>query len=321
MLNQIRCVGELNFSVHHRGHNSGIVDLAQSKPLSGASLIPLTMGVTISHTLFSPLSMVSTTIGFVSFAFTLGTFFKVFWSNLGTFGAAPQEIQDYLSNLKQGLLEERRHLRRVRKRLRSLHRDKSHGPATRSGSDDPERNYDYKGRSRGREKRQRKGPGTMHFDRDMQSMRSAGESEALQVMRITVRDLIKSFRQIEHPFLKPEYHDQAPAQWSNNIHPYGREKNAYLSDDDASDLRATNRLGHEYKKCGFKERWLWVNRKASVINLSEVLNRVEVRRTAHEVGEVLSIVSNLGRDLEDMQETLYALEERLNRVVGVRRVD
>ncbi|KAJ4990964.1 hypothetical protein SVAN01_03535 [Stagonosporopsis vannaccii] len=279
------------------------------------------MGVTISHTLFSPLSMVSTVIGFVSFAFTLGTFFKVFWSNLGTFGAAPKEIQDYLSSLKQGLLEERRHLRRVRKRLRSIQRDKSHGPGTRAGSEGPESTYDHKRKSRARQSRSKSGPRTMHFDRDIQSMRSTGENEALQVMRITVRDLIQSFRQIEYPFLKPEYQTQGSAQWSNNSRPFGPEKGSYYSEDDTSDLRETNRLGHEYKKCGFKERWLWVKRKASVINLSEVLNRVEVRRTAHEVGEVLSIVGNIGRDLEDMQEIMYALENRLNRVVGVRRVE
>lgn len=261
-------------------------------------------------------------IGFVSFAFTLGTFFKVFWSNLGTFGAAPEEIQDYLSSLKQGLLEERRHLRRVRKRLRSIHRDRSHGPGARSGSDDPDSNYGYKCGARGQKNGRRKGPGTMHFDRDIQSMRSAGEGEALQVMRVTVRDLVKSFRQIEYPFLKTEYQKQGSAQWSTNSTPNGpSEKSPYYSDDEVPDLHATNRLGHEYKKCGFKERWLWVRRKAAVIKLSEVLNRVEVRRTAHEVGEVLSIVSNIGRDLEDMQQTMYALEGRLNRVVGVRRVD
>lgn len=277
-----------------------------------------TMRVKVSHTLFSPLSMVSTTIGFVSFAFTLGTFFKLFWSNLGTFGEAPQEIQDFLSNLKQGLMEERRHLRKARKRLRSIHRDKSHRPGTRSGSENPE---DHKRRSRGRGKIKRKGPGTMHFDRDIQSMRSAGESEALNVLRITVRDLVKSFRQIERPFLKPEYHGNAPATWSNNSHPYRHEKGAYFSDDEVSDLYATNRFGHEYRKCGFKERWLWVRRKAFVINLSEVLSRVEVRRTAHEVGEILNFVSDIGRDLEDVQDAIYALERRLNRVVGVRRID
>lgn len=279
------------------------------------------MGITISHTLFSPLSMVSSTIGFVSFAFTLGTFFKVFWSNLGTFGAAPQEIQDYLSSLKQGLLEERRHLRRVRRNIRHMRRDRSHGPGARAGSDDHDGNYSYK-RNRGRKSGRKKGSRQMHFDRDIQSMRSTGESEALQVLHVTVRDLIKSFRRVEHPFLKAEYQNQRSTRWSNNSHHLDPPATSpYYSEDEASDMYATNRLGHEYKKCGFKERWLWVKRKASVTRLSEVLNRVEVRRTAHEVGEVLSIVTNIGQDLEDMQETMYALEARLNRVVGVRRVE
>lgn len=83
------------------------------------------MGITVSHTNYAPISLVSALIGFVSFTFTLGTF-----------AAAPQEINDYLSSLKQGLLEERRHLRRSNRRLRNIRRDKSHGPAVKSGSDD-----------------------------------------------------------------------------------------------------------------------------------------------------------------------------------------
>lgn len=86
-------------------------------------------------------------------------------------------------------------------------------------------------------------------------------------------------------------------------------------------MHATNRLGHEYRNCGFKERWMWVRKKAAVENLSSVLSRVEVRRTAHEVGEVLSMVCNIGRDLEDLRGSLEGVEGRLNRVVGVRRVD
>lgn len=51
----------------------------------------------------------------------------------------------------------------------------------------------------------------MHFDRDIQRMRSSGEEEALSVMRVTVRDLIQTFRGLEHPFFKPEYQPQDPA--------------------------------------------------------------------------------------------------------------
>ncbi|KAF2820598.1 hypothetical protein CC86DRAFT_304452 [Ophiobolus disseminans] len=284
------------------------------------------MGVTISHTNYAPISLVSTLIGFVSFAFTLGTFLKLFWSNLGTFAAAPHEINDYLSSLKQGLLEERRHLRRVRRRLKSVKRDQSHGPGARSASDD---DYQREGHAKKRWNSGKTGRkrGRMHFDRDIQSMRSSGEEEALRVMRVTVKDLIKSFRELEQPFLKAEYQQQDPAHWSTQHSPFYPEKRPQHhanSDDDspgASHMHATNRLGHEYRTCGFKERWVWVRKKAAVLNLSSVLSRVEVRRTAHEVGEVLSMVCNIGRDLEDLRESLDGVEGRLNRVVGVRRVD
>jgi len=160
----------------------------------------------------------------------------------------------------------------------------------------------------------------MHFDRDIQSMRSSGEEEVLRVMRVTIRDLIKSFRAIEQPFLKPEHQQQQqdphyPEKPSHNYPP---------SDDDSphvSHMQSTNRLGHEYRNCGFKERWLWVRRKADVQNLASVLSRVETRRTAHEVGQVLSMVGDIGRDLEDVWEGIRAMEGRLGRVVGVRRVD
>jgi hypothetical protein len=164
------------------------------------------MGITVSHTNYAPISLISACIGFVSFTFTLGTFIKVFWTNLGTFGAAPQEINDYLSSLKQGLLEERRHLRRARRRLRNVKRDQSHGPGARSASeDDYERGYASHGGKR-RRRSAKKAP--MHFARDIQSMRSSGEEEALRVMRVTIRDLMKSFRAIEQPFLKPEHQHQ-----------------------------------------------------------------------------------------------------------------
>jgi hypothetical protein len=284
------------------------------------------MGITLSHTAFSPLSLISTIFGFVSFALTLSTLLMVSWGNLATFSAAPHEIDDYFSSLKQGLLEERRHLRKVRKRLRSVRRDRSHGPAARNHDSDSEEEYNGYDRGRGGRKRSRRGRkgGQLHFDRNMQSMRSTGEDEALSVMRVTVRDLIQKFRELEEPFLKDEYKQQDSSKWSTKE--YAQEKSPYYqhSDDDsgaANHLRSTNRLGHEYKTCGFKERRLWVRRKSAVINLSVVLNRVEVRRTAHEVGEVLSMMCNLGRDVGDLRGVLEGVEGRLNRVVGVRRVE
>ena len=301
------------------------------------------MGITISHTNYAPLSLVSTILGFVSFTFTLATLLKVFWSNLGTFSAAPREIQDYLSGIKQGLLEERRHLRRVRKRMKSVKRDRSHGPGVRSGGggggSDREGGVAGRRKSTGRRsegERSKRAP--MFFDRDIQSMRSAGEDEALKTMRNVVRDLIAKFRSIEHPFLKPELqHGDAQHHWSSPVYEADKKQPPhvhtpqspsqgyyYHSDDDspsAQHMHSTNRLGHEYRTCGFRERWLWVRRKAAVLDLMQTLSRLEVRRTAHEVGAVFSMVCNVGRDMEDLHDVLEGIEGRLNRVVGVRRVD
>jgi hypothetical protein len=279
--------------------------------------------------------MVSTIIGFVSFTFTLATLLKVSWSNLMTFQAAPEEIKDTLSSLKQGLLEERRHLRKVRRRLKNVRRDRSHGPGARSDSEEYYGGYGGGKHVNGGRKKSRRGRGgsrreTMHFDRDIQRMRSSGEEEALSVMRVTIRDLIQTFRDLEHPFLKPEYQSQDPARWSIQSSTHPSEKSPYAaqyhpySDDDspsASHLHSSNRLGFEYANCDLQRRWLWVRRKADVISLSTDLSRVEGRRTAHEVGEILNMISDIGRDIEDLRGVVEGVEGRLNKVVGVRRVD
>lgn len=178
--------------------------------------------------------------------------------------------------------------------------------------------------------------GNMHFDRDMQALSSAGEEASLASMKLAIRDMIRGFRRIEYPFLKPEFQNLSSSEWSTAApYPFTAEKSAYQSpyyqgrerDEDeeeypgSSHLQRTNRLGSEYKKCGLKERWLWLRRKADVISLSEGLSRVEVRRTAHEVGEVLMMVRDIGQDLEDVRGSILALEGRMSRVVGVRRVD
>lgn len=176
----------------------------------------------------------------------------------------------------------------------------------------------------------------MHFDRDVQAAQSTGEEASLESMRIAIRDMIREFRRIEYPFLKPEFQNRKSSEWSTSApYPYTPEKSTYRSpyyhgkerDEDeeeypgSSGLQQSNRLGFEYRKCGFRERWLWLRRKNDVISLSEGLSRVEVRRTAHEVGEVLMMVGDVGRDMEDVRQSILALEGRMSRVVGIRRVD
>ena len=195
----------------------------------------------------------------------------------------------------------------------------------------------------------------MYFDRDIQSLESAAEDEGLKTMRMVLKNLIKNFRTLEQPYLKEEFRHQDAAHWSatptylpsstdeksprsrrnshnsnrnhlpqyNNTH-HQHYNNHSDNDDDtptAQYMHSTDQMGQEYKSCGFKERWLWVRQKSAFINLNEVLSRIEVRRTAHEVGEVLSMVCNIGRDMQELRGALDGVEGRLNRVVGVRRVD
>jgi len=74
------------------------------------------MGVAVStQSPLAPVSLASSVVGFAGFAFTVATAIGVFWSNLQTFAAAPTEIHDSLSNLRQSLYEERAHLRKARR--------------------------------------------------------------------------------------------------------------------------------------------------------------------------------------------------------------
>lgn len=138
--------------------------------------------------------------------------------------------------------------------------------------------------------------------------------------------MIRAFRLLEYPFLKAEHQNHDSAHWSTNTpsekHPAFNQAPFY-ADDDASDsgLGRSHRFGSEYRKCGLRERWLWMRRKQDVINLSESLSRMETRMTSHEVGQIMTMVMDVGRDLEDVRAGVMAMEGRLSRVVGVRRVD
>jgi hypothetical protein len=62
------------------------------------------------------ISLASVVIGFISFSFTLAIWAHAFWDAFNTIGAAPREVQDVFSTLRQGLYEEREYLKRKRRR-------------------------------------------------------------------------------------------------------------------------------------------------------------------------------------------------------------
>ncbi|KAF2427786.1 hypothetical protein EJ08DRAFT_332050 [Tothia fuscella] len=133
------------------------------------------MGVALStNSTLAPISLASTVIGFISFTFTVATALRVFWANFQTFVGASSEIEEVLTNLRQSLYEERRHLRKARRSRRRRHNSKR--PC-----------YGY-----GNEK-----------DRDEGGV---SPEAALEAMQSAVKLMISGFRAYEKPFVRPAYH-------------------------------------------------------------------------------------------------------------------
>lgn len=63
-----------------------------------------------------PISIASVSIGFISFAFTLAIWLHAFWDAFLTVGAAPHQLRDSFSTLRQSLYEEREYLKRKKRR-------------------------------------------------------------------------------------------------------------------------------------------------------------------------------------------------------------
>src|ERR1700753_4410715 len=118
------------------------------------------------------LSLASQILGFISFSFTLATLLRVFWSEWQPFIAAPSEIEDYLTNLKQGLFEEKWHIKHARRRLET--RRKSHKRDT--GDEHHHGHY-----------RQRK--------------ISPNIDVSLRAMQNAIKHFMRQFQHMEEPFL------------------------------------------------------------------------------------------------------------------------
>jgi hypothetical protein len=275
------------------------------------------MGVSIStHSSTSPLSFASTIIGFVSFTFTVATALRVFWDNFQTMIAAPREIDDYLTNLKQSLHEELYHLRRARKiRSRSRRRSRSaHG--ARGGAI-------AKNGATVREGRSDESP-----DIDM----------ALKSMTQAIKHMIRNFKEMERPFLRDS--DQPKSRRRSSFSEKWGEEGYYpgYSSGDAVDNTSESDIYHpEYRQCGLRERWKWLSVKADAVNMSAAVARMTTRRMSIQITrlamyEILKILElsreltidrnfrELGQDVDEFDDRLYGVEQRLSRVVGIRRI-
>ena len=273
------------------------------------------MGLVVSTTATSPFFLVSGIIGMVSFAFTLGTFFKVVWTNLATLTEAKHEVHSYLTNLRQELLEERTSLKFLKKAC----------------------------------KKRTKSRDSPRYGRDVQDYLDLQlDAATIKTMSDAVRHMIKQFQALEKPFLEPgeEGIQQATHGSSSNGNRRSRRRGdsgspyytheAYRSA--SYEKRARGHPGHEdydddddgdvfwpqrVRYCDFTlhRRFQWLRRKSSAQRLFEQLSRMQTRRTARQVGGIALMMNDFAGTMARMDGSLGEVEDRLQRVVGVRRFD
>jgi hypothetical protein len=167
----------------------------------------------------------------------------------------------------------------------------------------------------------------------------------MQAMSNAVKDMVKSFKGYERRFLVDKLRD--PRRRRSDKEGWGEDAPGYSSgglgeDEHADYLYAPNR----YRQCGFKERFIWIRYKSRVLSLMDGIMRIEVRRIGRRnptfpsrtedtnmrrlftaglqtsrISVQLREFSHLFEDFDDRLDGLDRLEQRLGRIVGVRRVD
>jgi hypothetical protein len=240
------------------------------------------MGAVISYeTTVAPVSYASIIVGFLSFAFTLATAVRVFWSELQTFNEADSEIFDWLSTLKQGLYEEKRQLGRARQlfiqnqRLSHKNSKITSFPRARKGYSNP--------------------------------------YPALHSMHREIKHYIEQFRIIERPFLKTDEEYQRHKKRIAAKKLAKKEKATNTNDnlerqqkDDGTNIRPhvlvdfsdeeeddDNNVDYDfnpYRKSGLHQRHIWLRRKRTVISMSELLARTASRRMSLQVASMAMYV-------------------------------
>lgn len=262
------------------------------------------MGVVVSTTATSPFFLVSGIIGMVSFAFTLGTFFKVVWTNLATLTEAQHEVHSYLTNLRQELLEERTSLKFLKKACKK--------------------------RTKSRDSRR--------YSRDVQDYLDLQlDTATIKTMADSVRHMIRQFQTLEKPFLEPGEEGIQQATGGSRSRRRGDSASPYYTheayrspsyekrargedhDDDDGDVFWPQRVRY----CDFTlhRRFQWLRRKGDAQRLFGELSRMQTRRTARQVGGIALMMNDFAGTMARIDGSLGGIEDRLQRVVGVRRVD
>ncbi|KAK5170884.1 uncharacterized protein LTR77_004028 [Saxophila tyrrhenica] len=252
------------------------------------------MGIVISTgTPTSPFFLTSGIIGFVSFAFTLGTFVRVIWTNLETLCEAHHEVHSYLTNLRTELLEERANLKMMRK--------------------------------------------GMELD-----------DVSLKTMSDVVRQLCKKMKELERPFLAEgeagigdaNGHRKRARRRNSSLSPPHYDHAAYSSPPEKGSRRRSTNHDDEYNGEGDEvdddsfwaqrtryadftlgKRWTWLRKKADAQQILEAMTRLQTRRIARQVGGMAMLMHEYGCETLELNETVRRIDERVSRVVGVRRME
>ena len=272
------------------------------------------MGVVVSsNSPTSPFFLVSGIIGIVSFAFTLGTFLKVVWVNVETATEAPHEVHAYLTNLRTELLEEQMNLKAMRKGMRKRKRLLQ--------------NEEF--------------GGIVSIELDQVSLKTMNDS---------VKHLCRRFRDLEKPFLEegelgincenldrrtrkrrrnssvspPEYDHAAyssPPEKRHRARSRARSNHDRDRHDNDADEEAYWAQRVKYRNFTLGKRFLWIRKKTEAQNLFEMLSRVQIRRIARQVGGMTMMMHQYSSGTMELNEAVRRIDERVSRVVGVRRVD
>jgi len=267
------------------------------------------MGVHLSTmSSLAPISLASIIIGFISFGFTLATFLRVFWTNIMTIFSAADEAPDILTTLRQELYEERNSLRALRRHLRS--RGGQHARDVFSG---PEL-----------------------------------DEVVIRTLQKSIKDLCRKFKGIERPFLaerEKERRGQTRRRSRTRRESWGDEDGFEYytgvgSRTDWNDEKGGGRGGRkrdrdqerdwdeeeDYSKsiyCNMTlgRRIVWLRYRGDAMDLLASLARVQTRRIARQVGEIAVVLHEYGDVFAEMRHNISLTESRMNRVVGIRRVD
>lgn len=243
------------------------------------------MGVALSTTLTSPFSLVCGIVGLIGFAFTLGTFFSVIWSNIATLIESQHEVHSDLTNLRQELLEERTSLKFLKKACnkRTKNRDSRHG-------------------------------------RDVQDYLDLQlDAATIKTMADSVRHMIKQFQALEKPFLAPGEEGIQRATHSSSGGGGNRRSSrrrgdsgspyysheAYRSVSHEKRARGPKNEDHgdddgetfwpqRVRYCDFtvRTRFQWLRSKSKVQQLFDDLSRMHTRRAAVQIEYIALMVND-----------------------------